>query len=261
MTIFDGELDTSVAFVVPRNGKIVRSEDIAKTTARRATEEERWRYGVELRITGSRWRPQTRAPHYPTPEPYVYRRKVYPLTWAPYRVDHHYPIEREYEDWLIARDKAAAQPEAPKDDDLSGAGDQARPRADKRGTESRHGAHQDRGAGRRGDSRPVAAPAEAPRMTEKPTADVIRLVASMPAREVVALRSAAKRHGLPLDEGRLAALSSVHDALAERKAAAAQLLREIAGEYGPRRAHKLRAMADWLTAPAAETKRSIELPA
>lgn len=34
--------------------------------------------------------------------------------------------------------------------------------------------------------------------------------------------------------------------LDERKAAAADLLREIAGNYGPRRAHKLRAMADWL---------------
>lgn len=69
-------------------------------------------------------------------------------------------------------------------------------------------------------------------MTEKPTADVVRLrvaASTPPARE---------------------------DDLAERKAAAAALLREIAGGYGPRRAHKLRAMADWLlAAPAAQIKQ------
>ena len=38
-------------------------------TARRATSAEQWRYGVELRIVGSRWRPQKPAPHHPAPKP------------------------------------------------------------------------------------------------------------------------------------------------------------------------------------------------
>lgn len=66
-------------------------------------------------------------------------------------------------------------------------------------------------------------------MTEKPTADVVRLHVATP--------------------------TPAREDMAERKAAAAQLLRDIAGEYGPRRAHKLRAMADWLTVPAAQIKR------
>lgn len=222
MTIFDGEPDSSVAFEAPRSGKVVRGEDIAKTTARRATEEERWRYGVELRILGSRWRPQTRAPHYPTPEPYVYRKRVQSLAWAPYQLGGIAQATK-YEAWLAARDKAAAQPE-------NGNGSEAdqmqlvRPKTPAASTVSR------RALGRRIDVQGRREESsEGAGMTEKPTADVVRLhvATSTPARED----------------------------MAERKAAAAQLLRDIAGGYGPRRAHKLRAMADWLTAPAAQIKR------
>jgi hypothetical protein len=37
-----------------------------------------------------------------------------------------------------------------------------------------------------------------------------------------------------------------------------QLLREIAGNYGPRRAHKLRAMADWLIGASAPAQRAAQ---
>jgi len=55
--------------------RIVAGADISRATARAATDAERWRYGVEVRRIGSRWCPQQRAPHYPVPEPYVYRRQ------------------------------------------------------------------------------------------------------------------------------------------------------------------------------------------
>jgi len=48
----------------------------------------------------------------------------------------------------------------------------------------------------------------------------------------------------------------VHASEAERRQEAAALLHDISGQYGPRRAHKLRAMADWLVAePAARIAR------
>ena len=51
----------------------------------------------------------------------------------------------------------------------------------------------------------------------------------------------------------------VHASEAERRQAAAELLREIAGSYGPRRAHKLRAMADWLVGvPVAPAQRAAQ---
>jgi hypothetical protein len=43
----------------------------------------------------------------------------------------------------------------------------------------------------------------------------------------------------------------VHASEADRRQQAAELLRDIAAQYGPRRAHKLRAMADWLVAEPA----------
>ena len=47
-------------------------------------------------------------------------------------------------------------------------------------------------------------------------------------------------------------------ALADRREEAAALLRELAGNYGPRRAHKLRAMADFLTSTSAHARRANE---
>lgn len=219
-------------------GKIVRGADIAKTVARRATEDERWRYGVELRITGSRWRSQTRAPHYPTPEPYVYRKRAQSLAWA--ECDHNRDIDRDYRAWLAARDEAASQPEAPKMADVSNSDDCSSLSA-KLARAAGYRVHHDiygwyvvapdedepgNGYSLGFDGRlhhAICAEAwEVAARHTKPTADIVHLVTPTPARE----------------------------GLAERKAAAAKLLREIAGGYGPRRAHKLRAMADWLTAPA-----------
>lgn len=50
----------------------------------------------------------------------------------------------------------------------------------------------------------------------------------------------------------------VHASEADRRQAAAELLREIAGSYGPRRAHKLRAMADWLVGANAPAQRAAQ---
>lgn len=170
MAMFDISDDDSVAIAAPKTAKIVRGEDIAKTTARTATDAERWRYGVELRIIGSRWRPQKPAPHYPTPEPYVYRKRVHSLAWA--ESDHNRNIDDDYRAWLAKRD---AKPEV--------------------------------------------------KMADKPTGEVI------PMRSPVEVPTSAPAREASVDD---------------RRVAAAALLREIAGEYGPRREHKLRAMAEWL---------------
>jgi hypothetical protein len=45
--------------------------------AHRASPEEKWRYGVEWRRTGSRWYTQKPAPHYPVPEGYKGLAPVY----------------------------------------------------------------------------------------------------------------------------------------------------------------------------------------
>ena len=60
-------------------GSTKRGGDIAKTSACRATEAEQWAYGVELRIAGSKWRRQVRAPHYPAVEAYK----------GPYKTSEH----------------------------------------------------------------------------------------------------------------------------------------------------------------------------
>lgn len=223
--LFGIPADASVAFAEPKNAKRIDGAALAKTVARRATEEERWRYGVELRITGSRWRPQTRAPHYAVPEPYVYRKRTHSLAWTPYQLGGISQATK-YEAWLAARDKAAAQPEARHDDQPS-AGEQAGTRTDKRRVEGRGATNQRGSAGRNGESRPVAAP-----------------TAAALTNNVVPLRAPESAH---------AHVREV-PTLAGRKAEAAELLREIAGQYGPRRAHKLRAIADWLTATE-NTKR------
>lgn len=240
--LFGIPADASVAFAEPKNAKRVDGAVLAKTVARRATEEERWRYGVELRITGSRWRPQTRAPHYPAVEPYVYRKRTNSLAWAPYQLGGVSQAQK-YEYWLAGRDKAAAQPETTTDDDAKGMCGRLPDRHLERSTRGPAMVGTGDGTGHDRRREPALSPdacgsvsgadqetssrdAKGPAMTAKPTADIVRLVTPTPARED----------------------------LASRKADAAELLREIAGQYGPRRAHKLRAMADWLTA-AETTKR------
>lgn len=190
-----------VCFAEAKSGRVVAAGDIAKTVARRATEDERWRYGVELRIAGSRWRPQKLAPHYPVPQPYVYRKAVHSLTWSAYQLNSK-SLEENYEAWLAEREA------------------------------SKH---------RAVEAECVAAlevaAESAPAIVEGdgvlvPAGNVVPLRShvSTPAREAVAV--APSIHVLP---------SNV-----DRRQDAAVLLREIAETTGPRRAHKLLAIADWL---------------
>ena len=88
-----------------RGGKIVRG--LGQTKARKATVDEQWRFGVELRITGSRWRTQGRAPHYPEVKPYVYKKHVHSLAWC--EADHNRDIDDDYRAWLAERDAAKAK--------------------------------------------------------------------------------------------------------------------------------------------------------
>lgn len=109
---FDGEADPIVwgdrdpANVV----KLPKPAKVTGTQAHRATEAEQWAYGVELRIVGSKWRRQMRAPHYPDIEAYK----------GPYKTPEHIAhkaahtralgtpkaaaqIEKAYYDWFAQR--------------------------------------------------------------------------------------------------------------------------------------------------------------
>jgi len=89
-----------------KSARVVSGRDIGKTECRLATEEERWRYGVERRRIGSKWAPQQRTPHYPTPEPYVYRRQPQSLAWRNSDSDIE-RITKAYHTWLDSRQSEA----------------------------------------------------------------------------------------------------------------------------------------------------------
>ena len=162
-----------------KSARIVAGAGISKATARAATDDERWRYGVEVRRLNSRWCPQKRAPHYPVPEPYVYRKQPQSLAWHNSEDDLK-RIGKAYTGWLAERDAPKPQPKV------------------------------------------------------KPVMD-----------NIVTLPPADEREAAPspmqADEANEVA----------RRHAAAALLHDISGQYGPRRAHKLRAMAEWLIAEPA----------
>lgn len=229
-------------------GRLKDGRDLGKTVARKATVDEQWRYGVELRIQGSRWRPQKRAPHYPVPEPYVYRKATHPLVWLAH--DHNRDIDDDYRAWLAERDAAKAKAiaaecleainEAEIDDGVSGdpglgievgkavalAGDVQAAAGCGGGGDNADGERSlwdgDRqiDTTRRGDAQDL-------RSDQMVGDNIVPFIAH--ARE---------------------------PSLDERKADAAAMMREIAGNYGPRRAHKLRAMADWLEGKPAVATRS-----
>lgn len=182
--------EEAVEFAAPRTEKRVHGQDIAKTVARKATEAERWRYGVELRITGSRWRQQTLAPHYPEPKPYVYQKRSHSLAWA--ASDHNADIDDDYRAWLAERDRKAEEITM---------------------------------------KTPTPPPARDYMAEYEANAERVAATNVVPFAVV-----AGDKPGPTLDD---------------RRRDAASLLRELAAGYGPRRAHKLRAMADFLeTAPA-----------